>query len=109
MKGVLRIFQLPASGKGFDLMFRPLKDFHKAGYQQPPRELYEMVYECPLPSTNPEEIFSIFNLQLPVDYHARSLSVSDVIEMQFETHSDFYFCDSFGFARIQFEEAGDDA
>lgn len=38
-----------------------------------------------------EELFFILNCMHPADYHTRSLSVSDVVEI----NNNFYFCDSF--------------
>ena len=103
MSEVLRIYQSPLSSDGWRFVYMPLRTFKAAGYDHPPRRFYEKVYEGSLPSWDPETIFTIFNLRHPTDYKARSLSVSDVIELADDTHSEFYFCDTIGFARIQFE------
>lgn len=52
-----------------------------------------------------EDVFRMFNINHPEGYRARSLSVSDVVEV---TGSDklkdgFYFCDNIGFNEIVFD------
>lgn len=43
-----------------------------------------------------EIIYSIFNGRHPEDYTGRSISVSDIVEL----NNKFYFCDSFGWKDI---------
>lgn len=52
---------------------------------------YEKVYE--LQANNLEEVYRILNINHPVDYKARSLSVGDVIYHD----GVFYFVDDIGF------------
>jgi hypothetical protein len=47
-----------------------------------------------------EELYVRFNIDHPLDYHARSLSVSDVVEFVRGGSHRFYFCDSVGWKRI---------
>lgn len=47
-----------------------------------------------------EELFFIFNMNRPDDFHGHSMSVSDVVVLN---DSDAWFCDSFGFKKIRFE------
>lgn len=69
----------------------------------PPRELYDYVYSDTADGINPEQLFTRFNNNLPSDYRARSLSVSDVIEYLLPNGERLYlFCDSFGFEPIDF-------
>lgn len=44
-----------------------------------------------------EEIFSIFNCDIPEDYSGRSLSVSDVVCFDGE----YYYCDIIGWQRVE--------
>lgn len=53
-----------------------------------------------------EGIYMTLNMHLPEDYKCRSLSVSDVVEIK-ESESiepGFYFVDSIGFKRIDFDK-----
>ena len=47
-----------------------------------------------------------FNLDRPRDFQGRSLSVSDIVEVKnSKTIEDgFYFCDSFGFQKVEFDK-----
>ena len=71
--------------------------------------VYDKVYEAEMPEQSLEDVYEKFNIDKPDDCHARSLSVSDVIEV-IESDSvepGFYFCDSIGFEKVDFhpEEA----
>ena len=44
-------------------------------------DLYDKVYEGDIPCSGLEELFRIFNIEHPADYSARSMSVSDVVEV----------------------------
>ena len=47
-----------------------------------------------------EELFFILNCMHPTDYNARSLSVSDIVEI----NNKFYYCDSFGWRPLSKNE-----
>lgn len=64
---------------------------------------YEMVYTDVLNTyTGLEDIFKTFNVFLPVDYHARSLSVSDIVVIVNDKimKSGVYYCDAIGWKSI---------
>ena len=44
--------------------------------------LYDKVYSAEVECNNLEEVYSKFNLDHPADYKARSMSVSDVVEVK---------------------------
>ena len=46
-----------------------------------------------------DDIYYIFNMARPKDFMAHSLSVSDVVE----TPEGFFFCDSFGWQKLDWE------
>jgi len=66
--------------------------------------IYDQVFSGEVNCENLEGVYRIFNTELPPGYHARSLSVSDVVEVvESETiKPSFYFCDSIGFKNIEF-------
>ena len=69
--------------------------------------LYDKVYSAEVECNNLEEVYSKFNLDHPADYKARSMSVSDVVEVKdgIGIEPGFYFCDNVGFRKIDFDPA----
>lgn len=47
-----------------------------------------------------ENLFEMFNLRKPEDFHGRSLSVSDVVEIVRKNQTRRYYCDRFGWMEI---------
>lgn len=68
-------------------------------------EIYRRVYEGSIEANNLEDVYRIFNIDRPKDYKGRSLSVSDVVEIvgAESKESGFYYCDSIGFRKIEFD------
>ena len=70
------------------------------------RSIYDCVYAGEVDAEGLEDIFYIFNIgdidrvENPESYRGHSLSVSDVVEMD----GKFFFCDSFGWKEIPFEQ-----
>ena len=62
---------------------------------------YEVVYEGELDYPEMpnalEELFEIFNIRHPDDYKGRSLSVSDIVEVD----GKYYYCDSVGWVELK--------
>ena len=69
--------------------------------------LYDRVYEADVDCSNLEDVFKLFNLNHPAAFAGRSLSVSDVVEIVDAPAIEvgFYFCDSIGFKRVDFDPA----
>ena len=67
-------------------------------------QIYDLVYTGEVCCRSLEDIFHIFNGEYPPDYKARSLSVSDVVEIVDSKNIEkgFYFCDTFGYKKIDF-------
>ncbi len=66
--------------------------------------LYDKVFEGEVVCKNLEDVYQMFNQNHPQGYKARSLSKSDVVEIISENGtSEFHFCDTFGFKKIEFE------
>ena len=87
-------------------MFRSLDTWPKEnGKSAVDSSIYDMVYEGEIEGHDPEDAFATFNLDRPVGYRGRSMSVSDVVEV---TGADvanpgFYYCDTIGFKKIDFD------
>ena len=62
---------------------------------------YEVVYEgeleCSEISEALEELFEIFNIRHPEDFKGRSMSVSDIVEVDGEN----YYCDAVGWVELK--------
>jgi hypothetical protein len=48
-----------------------------------------------------EVIFYLFNMRRPEDFKGHSLSMSDVIEINTDITTNFYYCDTCGWVRIK--------
>lgn len=100
----ITIYQMILEPKNHDLIFQDLKSIYAACQNRVPAEIYEPVYHGEIRAKALEDIFYIFNVRHPEDYCGRSLSVSDVVEVHGpEESSSFYFCDRFGFEKIDFD------
>lgn len=86
------------------ILFQDLARVKEAGGGRIPSEIYECIYSGELPVTNPEQVFVKCNCEHPEGYKGHSMSVSDVVEFQYETgESKFFFCDSWGFPEVVFD------
>lgn len=96
------IMQLPLSNNA---KFRDLYSVKRNG-DIPSREDYVRVYEGDIYPVGEMEdmlndIYEILNLDHPSDYHAHSLSVSDVVGLNVDSRCwKWYYVDSIGFKRI---------
>ncbi len=69
----------------------------------PQKEIYREVYSASQRHFGTEDVFSRFNRDLPDDYRARSLSMSDVLEYELPTGKKLYlFCDRYWFIAVDF-------
>ena len=61
---------------------------------------YEVVYSGEVPDDDVEKVledfFTLFNVYRPQDFTGRSMSISDIIELDGE----YYYTESFGFKKI---------
>jgi hypothetical protein len=105
-----RIYQLDfEDGKTRTFAFAGIDALRKAGYQQPPAAEYCLVYDgeivCPSDQRDSdvlERIFERYNDDLPGDYHGRSVSPSDVVELYDGGGRSYFYCDTAGFAPVKF-------
>ena len=78
---------------------------HKFDEVKPDSSSYDLVFEGKVDRNTLEGVYQMFNLEHPVGYVGRSLSVSDVVEVVDGAREPpgFYFCDSIGFTKVPFE------
>ena len=67
--------------------------------------IYDKVFEGDAEAASLEDVFQAFNLNIPADCRGHSLSVSDVVEVKEAdgVEPGFYFCDSVGFEKVDFD------
>lgn len=105
-----RIYQLDFEhGKTVPFAFAGIDMLHRAGYEQPPAAEYSLVYDgamfCPNEQRDSEfleRIFERYNDTLPTDYHGRSVSMSDVVELYDNGTRRYFYCDTAGFVPVKF-------
>ena len=101
----IRIYQIDLDRDNDGVAFEPYGTL--ARYQGSPDvnpALYDKVFYGAVDVSDIEDIYRIFNVEMPEGYEGRSLSVSDVVEI---VKSDsikpgFYYCDSIGFKPVPF-------
>lgn len=109
-----RIYQLDfgSDKKPKPFAFLGIAALRKAGYEQPPAAEYRLAYDgvlyCGKDTEDKavlERIFSRFNDDLPGDYHGRSVSPSDVVELYDGDGRRYFYCDGGGFVPVKFSPA----
>ncbi len=71
----------------------------------PPEDIYDVIYHGEQDNFDPEEIFRLLNLNHPIDYEGRSLSVSDIIQYHLPSGQTLnLFCNTIGFKAVDFGE-----
>ncbi len=99
------IYQLKHTDELRTLRYESLDRLERMG-QQPQRSNYDLVYtRAGLPDgQSPEAIlgklWEDFNIHRPADYHAPSLSVSDILAIQQGDEVSYHYCDSVGFQKL---------
>ena len=100
----IRIYQIDFDRDEKFLCFRNLETVLERCGGVIPAESYNMVFEYEALSDNLERLFFIFNEAHPKGYKARSMSMSDVVEVIDPVNgSKFFFCDTIGFKEVSFD------
>lgn len=104
----IRIYQINPERDTDGRMFMNLARLEKNQHTRTPDStLYDRVFEGEVKVTSLEDVFYVFNMEYPAGYIGRSLSVSDVVEIVDggKEEPGFYFCDSFGFQKVAFDDS----
>jgi hypothetical protein len=105
------IYQLDFSEKSKTLpfAFEGIRKMRESGFEQPPAPEYRLIHEktvhCPVTLSEYdvlEQIYMRYNIDFPKDYRGRSVSPSDVIELDDNEQRRYYYCDSVGFEQVKF-------
>ena len=101
----IRIFQINMDRDPEHMKFRGLQE---RGGKPIDASSYDRVYTGEIEGKTLEDVFQAFNLQSQPLHRGHSLSVSDIVELQEpvgDLAAGFYFCDSVGFAQVDFDPA----
>lgn len=100
----IKVYQIDITKKGArECIYAGLSHLKKHGLSVMP-SLYKQVWAGELPTDFLEGVFTALNEDhRPKDYEGHSLSVSDVVEVVDRKYFEpgFYFCDTFGFKRLE--------
>ena len=102
----IRLYQINMDRDSNGVAFAPYDKLSTwQGSSEVNAELYDEVYEGNVETQDLEGIYKLFNFDYVKDYEGRSLSVSDVVEVidGKATEPGFYYCDSIGFKKIDFD------
>lgn len=97
-----RVWQLASEA---DIMMKFISyDVFTSRFGEPNPANYRVVYDGEVDTNELEALYTKFNIDHPLGYEGHSLSMSDVLELYDETGCTFYYCDTFGFKEISFQE-----
>ena len=91
----IKLYQLPMGNKKIFLSYAYIKEEMK---EEIILSEYELVYDGEIEGSDIEDAFFVFNVNHPEGYTGRSMSVSDIVEI----NGTYYFCDAFGFKKLYF-------
>lgn len=100
----IKIYQINLSRDDDRVAFLGLSQLDK--FQESSKvnsEIYDKVFEGAVEADTLEGVYQMFNGDCPEDFQGHSLSVSDVVEIVGGKDAGFYFCDSIGFQRVEFD------
>lgn len=94
------IYQLRIDKELESVLFLGMNELEMLG-RKPEAGHYQKIYSEPIQGRNPETIYNRFHGEKPDDFGGRSLSVSDVILMHFDSGEEkAYFIDDIGFKEL---------
>lgn len=102
----INIFQINDDRDERDVMFASYDSLEKfQGTKEIRSEIYDKVFSGEVDCNTLEGVYSIFNTSHPLGYVGRSLSKSDIVQIWDggEEEVGFYYCDSFGFQKVDFD------
>ena len=97
----IKIYQINTKRDERRVCFMDLSFTERHGGIRP--EDYDVVFHGEVDVDTLFGVYVAFNVERPADYKARSLSVSDIVEVIKAEKSEFYYCDSFGWELVEFD------
>ncbi len=102
----IKIYQIDVDRDDDDVAFASLDEtIMRQGESRINSEIYDKVFDGDVDCETLEDVYTKFNIDHPAGYRGRSLSKSDIVEVEGKNgvERSFWFCDSFGFAEVGFE------
>ena len=95
----IKIYQIDQEKDSNRVMFENFDNMLKysAGFDF---SIYKCVYDSNINAKNLEEVYHQFNMLLPDNYKGHSLSISDVVNIVDTDQQGYYYCDTFGFKKL---------
>ena len=100
IEGTLTIYQLLPGEANRYRRWEGIESLHRLG-EKPEFKNYSKVYAMEIdPTLTLGEIYTIFNIDKPSDFAGHSLSVSDIIVLNFKNkETEAYYVNDFGFVK----------
>ena len=101
----IKIYQIDRDKDNGSLSFLNYENTVKRTGGRIRSEIYRKVFDGDVECGGLEDVYFMFNENRPESFTGHSLSVSDIVEIENSdiVEKGFYFCDSFGFKKIDFE------
>ena len=98
----VKIYQVNTQRDKNKVKFLGLDQIRKyQGTENVDATLYDEVFSDDVACKNTEEVYALFNTDIPPLHRGHSLSVSDVVK----TEEGCFYCDRVGFKQIDFDES----
>ena len=106
----IKIYQIDRDKDNGSLSFLNYENTVKRTGGRIRSEIYHKVFDGDVECSGLEDVYAVFNETRPESFTGHSLSVSDIVEIENSdiVEKGFYFCDSFGFKKIDFEPEKDE-
>lgn len=103
----INIYQVDSRIDTYNMLFMNLPWTLKHCGGRVPSEVYVNIYtEESNEEPNLQQLFMRLNFEIrPLDYHGRSMSVSDVVEVISDSETKAYYCKCEGFEEIEFDSS----
>lgn len=101
----IKIYQIDRDKDNGSLSFLNYENTVKRTGGRIRSEIYHKVFDGDVECSGLEDVYFMFNENRPESFTGHSLSVSDIVEIENSdiVEKGYYFCDSFGFKKIDFE------
>jgi len=106
----IKIYQIDRNKDNGSLSFLNYENTVKRTGGRIRSEIYYKVFDGDVECSGLEDVYVMFNENRPESFTGHSLSVSDIVEIENSdiVEKGYYFCDSFGFKKIDFEPEKDE-
>lgn len=98
----IKVFQIVPDRDTKRVKFVGLEELEKyQGNKEVDASLYDEVFDGDIDRTTLEGVYECFNTSCPPLHRGHSMSVSDIVK----TEDGFFYCDRYGFKKVDFDES----